>query len=167
MFLSCAFLLYLKALETEKKDLTNQFVSDMVYYISNEQINFIESVVMYLNEILNQEKSIYLQISEMIENDILREVLLEDEKVPSTNELAKFFKINPATAAKGVNLLVDENILYKKRGIGMFVSKGAKEAVRKKRKDRFYENFVKTLLDEATGLGISREELVEMIRRQD
>ena len=70
-----------------------------------------------MNEILNQEKSIYLQISEMIENDILRDVLLEEEKVPSTNELAKFFKINPATAAKGINLLVDEGILYKKRGI--------------------------------------------------
>ena len=57
-----------------------------------------------MNEILNQEKSIYLQISEMIENDILRDVLLEEEKVPSTNELAKFFKINPATAAKGITL---------------------------------------------------------------
>ena len=67
-----------------------------------------------MNELLNQEKSIYLQISEMIENDILRDILLEGEKVPSTNELAKFFKINPATAAKGVNLLVDEGILYKK-----------------------------------------------------
>ena len=123
-------------------------------------------MVKHLNEILNQEKSIYLQISEMIENDILRDVLLEDEKVPSTNELARFFKINPATAAKGVNLLVDENILYKKRGIGMFVSKGAKEVVKKKRKDRFYESFVKTLLEEASGLGISREELIEMIRAQ-
>ena len=68
-----------------------------------------------MNEILNQEKSIYLQISEMIENDILRDVLLEEEKVPSTNELAKFFKINPATAAKGINLLVDEGILYNKK----------------------------------------------------
>lgn len=123
-------------------------------------------MVKHLNEILNQEKSIYLQISEMIENDILRDVLLEDEKVPSTNELARFFKINPATAAKGVNLLVDENILYKKRGIGMFVSKGAKEVVKKKRKDRFYESFVKTLLEEASDLGISREELIEMIRAQ-
>ena len=108
-----------------------------------------------LNEILNQEKSIYLQISEMIENDILRNVLLEEEKVPSTNELAKFFKINPATAAKGINLLVDEGILYKKRGIGMFVTQGAKQAVKKKRKDAFYDNFIKSLLVEAASLGIS------------
>lgn len=90
-----------------------------------------------MNEILNQEKSIYLQISEMIENDILRDILLEEEKVPSTNELAKFLKINPATAAKGINLLVDEGILYKKRGIGMFVSQGAKQAVQKNAGMRF------------------------------
>lgn len=119
-----------------------------------------------MNEILNQEKSIYLQISEMIENDILRNVLLEEEKVPSTNELAKFFKINPATAAKGINLLVDEGILYKKRGIGMFVTQGAKQAVKKKRKDAFYDNFIKSLLVEAASLGISQEELIEMIKRR-
>ncbi len=120
-----------------------------------------------MNEILNQEKSIYLQISEMIENDILRDILYEEEKVPSTNELAKFFKINPATAAKGINLLAGEGILYKKRGIGMFVAQGAKEAVRKKRKDAFYENYIKTLLVEAKSLGIREEELIEMIQRAD
>lgn len=125
-----------------------------------------KSEVTCLNEILNQEKSIYLQISEMIENDILRDILLEEEKVPSTNELAKFFKINPATAAKGINLLVDEGILYKKRGIGMFVAKGAKQAVKNKRRDAFYENFVKSLLTEAASLGIGEEELIEMIRQQ-
>ena len=85
-----------------------------------------------MNEILNQEKSIYIQISEMIENDILR-----DERVPSTNELAKLYAINPSTAAKGINILVDAGILYKKRGIGMFVSDGAKEVIRTKRKARF------------------------------
>lgn len=67
----------------------------------------------------------------MIENDILRDVLLEDERVPSTNELAKLYAINPSTAAKGINILVDAGILYKKRGIGMFVSAGAKEAILK------------------------------------
>ena len=120
-----------------------------------------------MNEILTQEKSIYLQISEMIENDILRDILIEEEKVPSTNELAKFFKINPATAAKGINLLAGEGILYKKRGIGMFVSQGAKEAVKKKRKEAFYENYIKTLLAEAKSLGIREEELIEMIRKAD
>ena len=83
---------------------------------------------------LTQEKSIYLQIREMIERDILRDNLQEEERVPSTNELAKLYAINPATAAKGINLLVDEGILYKKRGIGMFVAAGAKEQIKKKKK---------------------------------
>ncbi len=118
-----------------------------------------------MNEILTQEKSIYIQIREMIENDILRDILLEEERVPSTNELAKLYAINPATAAKGVNLLVDEGILYKKRGIGMFVAKGAKRQITEKRKKNFYEDYVKSLLAEAKSLGISRQELVEMIRQ--
>ena len=116
-----------------------------------------------MQELLNREKSIYLQIKEMIERDILRDILLEEERVPSTNELAKLYAINPATAAKGVNLLVDEGILYKKRGIGMFVAAGAKEAIRKKRREHFFEDYVKAMLAEAANLGISKEELIEMI----
>ena len=119
-----------------------------------------------MNETLTQEKSIYLQISEMIENDILRDILLEEERVPSTNELAKIYTINPATAAKGVNILVDDGVLYKKRGIGMFVSVGAKEMIRTKRKSEFYDNYIKTLLQEAAAIGISRSELLEMISEE-
>src|SRR5699024_6402167 len=113
--------------------------------------------------LLNQEKSIYLQIKEMIERDILRDILLEEERVPSTNELAKLYAINPATAAKGVNLLVDEGIVYKNRGIGMCVAAGAMEAIRKKRREHFFEDYVKDMLAEAANLGISKEELIEMI----
>lgn len=120
-----------------------------------------------MNEILSQEKSIYIQIREMIENDILRDILLEEERVPSTNELAKAYAINPATAAKGVNLLVDEGILYKKRGIGMFVAGGAKEKIAARRRGRFFDDYVKSLLREAKSLGITREELIEMLRRAD
>ena len=119
-----------------------------------------------MNETLTQEKSIYLQISEMIENDILRDILLEEERVPSTNELAKIYTINPATAAKGVNILVDSGVLYKKRGIGMFVSVGAKEMIRTKRKSEIYDNYIKTLLQEAAAIGISRAELLEMISEE-
>ena len=116
-----------------------------------------------MNEILTQRKSIYIQIKEMIENDILRNILLEEERVPSTNELAKLYAINPATAAKGVNLLVDEGILYKKRGIGMFVAGGAKKKIMEKRKEHFYDDYIKSLLAEAVSLGITREELIAMI----
>lgn len=116
-----------------------------------------------MNEILTQEKSIYIQIKEMIENDILRDILLEEERVPSTNDLAKLYAINPATAAKGVNLLVDEGILYKKRGIGMFVATGAKRQIVEKRKKDFYDDYVKSLLAEAGSLGITKKELISMI----
>ena len=116
-----------------------------------------------MHQILTQEKSIYIQIREMIENDILRDIILEEERVPSTNELAKLYSINPATAAKGVNLLVDEGILYKKRGIGMFVDRGAKEKIREKRKESVYRDYVSALLCEARRLGITKEELKEML----
>lgn len=120
-----------------------------------------------MNERLTEQKSIYLQIGEMIETDILREILLEEEQVPSTNELAKLYTINPATAAKGVGLLVDEGILYKKRGIGMFVAKGARAKILAKRKAAFAENHVVPLLAEARSLGISREALLTMIGEKD
>ena len=116
-----------------------------------------------MQELLNQEKSIYLQIKEMIENDIIRDILLEEERVPSTNELAKLDAINPATAAKGVNLLVDEGILYKKRGIGMFVAAGARQVIVRKRKERFFDDYIRSLLTEAASLGITKEELIDMI----
>ena len=117
-----------------------------------------------MTEILTQEKSIYLQIAEMIETDILRDILLEEERVPSTNELAKLYAINPATAAKGVNILVDEGVLYKKRGIGMFVSAGAKEAILSRRKNEFYDNYVKKLLEEAASIGLGKEEVIQLIQ---
>ena len=120
-------------------------------------------MVYIVQENLNEEKSIYLQISEMIENDILKGSLAEEERVPSTNELARFYKINPATAMKGVNILVDEGILYKQRGIGLFVSGGAKEMIKDKRKKSFYNDYVKAMLEEAKSLGISKDEIIKLI----
>ncbi len=119
-----------------------------------------------MNEILTQEKSIYLQISEMIENDILRDILLEEERVPSTNELAKLYAINPATAAKGINILVEQGILYKKRGIGMFVASGAKKTIKKRRQEEFFDNYLKRILMEAESIGITKEELIAMIEEE-
>ena len=120
-----------------------------------------------MNQILTQEKSIYIQIKEMIENDILRDILLEEERVPSTNELAKLYSINPATAAKGINLLAAEGILQKKRGIGMFVAQGAREKITAKRKKNFYDDYIKSLLAEAGSLGITKRELIEMIESSE
>lgn len=120
-----------------------------------------------MNEFLTEEKSIYLQISEMIETDILRDILLEEERVPSTNEMAKLYTINPATAAKGINMLVDAGILYKKRGIGMFVASGAKKMILERRKNEFYDIFIKRLLKEAASLGLGKDEIIKMIQEDN
>ena len=114
---------------------------------------------------LNDQSLIYLQIAKMLEDDILRGVYREEEQVPSTNELARGYNINPATAAKGINLLVADGILYKKRGIGMFVSRGAGEAVKQKRKAAFYDGYVKPLVKEGNSLNLSGEELLAMVKR--
>ena len=114
---------------------------------------------------IDDSKPIFQQIAERIEGDILDGVLPEEGQVPSTNEFAAFYRINPATAAKGVNLLVDEGLLYKRRGIGMFVAPGARETVLAKRRDQFYRQFVQPLQLEARKLGIGMEELTTLIQR--
>ena len=109
--------------------------------------------------------SIYLQIAEMLENDILRGVLEEEGQAPSTNELARAYSINPATAAKGINLLVADGILYKRRGIGMFVSPGGVEKVREKRKAAFCQGYIQPMIDEGRSLGLTGEDLLAMVRK--
>jgi len=113
---------------------------------------------------LNSDKSIYIQIAEIIENEIILGNLKEDEQAPSTNQFAKIYNINPATARKGLNLLVDEGILYKKRGIGMFVSKGAREKIIKKRQEEFYKEVLPEIVKEIDLLEIGLDEMVEKIK---
>ena len=114
---------------------------------------------------LNDNQSIYLQIAGLIESQILKDILLEDEQAPSSNELARMYAINPATAAKGLNLLVDKGLLYKKRGLGMFVSRGAKKMIQDKRKEEFYGAFVLPLVEEAKYVQLDDQELQNMINR--
>lgn len=115
---------------------------------------------------MDESRPIFLQIAEQIEGDIISGVLGEETQVPSTNEFAAFFRINPATAGKGVNLLVDEGILYKKRGIGMFVAEGARARLVAQRRDQFSTQYVRPLIEEAAKLGISADQLAELIRKE-
>lgn len=117
--------------------------------------------------VIDDGRPIFIQIAERIEDDIISGSLAEEGQVPSTNEFAAFYQINPATAAKGVNVLVDEGILYKKRGIGMFVVTGARQVVIEKRKKLFFEEVVAKMIQEAEKLGITTEQLAEMIRKGD
>ena len=86
--------------------------------------------------ILNEDEPIFIQISKAIEDEILTDNIKEDEQVPSTTELSRLYNINPATVLKGMNILVDKNVLYKKRGLGMFVSSGAKNTIKLLRKEK-------------------------------
>ena len=113
---------------------------------------------------LSSDKSIYIQIAEIIENEILLGNLKEGEQAPSTNQFAKVYNINPATAGKGLNLLVDEGILYKKRGIGMFVSEGARKKIIKKRQSIFFKEVIPQIIEEADRLEITLDEIIEYIR---
>lgn len=113
----------------------------------------------------NDERPIFIQIAEGIEDAILSGAFAEESQIPSITEFSVNYRINPATALKGINLLVDEGIVYKKRGIGMFVATGAVEKLKEKRKGQFYENYVKELVDEARRLGISKNEVINMLER--
>lgn len=115
---------------------------------------------------MDESRPIFVQIAEAISNDIISGAMPDETQVPSTNEFAAFYRINPATALKGVNLLVDTGILYKKRGIGMFVAEGAQARLVAERRDRFTEEYVRPLLAEAEKLGIGSEQVADMIRKE-
>jgi GntR family transcriptional regulator len=115
--------------------------------------------------LIDENRPIFLQIAERIEEDILAGRLAEEEQVPSTNQFAALYQINPATAAKGVNLLVDQGILYKKRGVGMFVAAGSRERLMEKRREVFFEQYVVAMLREAKRLGIEEEQVIAMIQK--
>lgn len=116
---------------------------------------------------LDENKPIFLQIKEQIEDSIIDDSLSAGERAPSTNEFAKFYQINPATAGKGINELVSEGILLKKRGVGMFVTEEAKEIVIGKRKQTFYESYVLPLKREAQKLQLNEQELINMLNGKD
>jgi len=118
---------------------------------------------------LNTESTtpIYIQIAEALEDLILEGKLKVDEQAPSTNQLADHYKLNPATARKGLNILVDKQILFKKRGLGMFVNEGAKELIVTKRKEDFADHFITQLLSECKKLNISVDEVIDLIKKRE
>jgi GntR family transcriptional regulator len=114
---------------------------------------------------LDEGAPLFVQIAERLADDIADGDLAEGERVPSTNELAAFYRINPATAAKGLNMLIDEGLLEKRRGIGMFVAAGARQRLLDERRRRFTERFIEPLVTEASRLGISADELITLISK--
>ncbi|MET0974292.1 MAG: GntR family transcriptional regulator [Leifsonia sp.] len=115
---------------------------------------------------VDDSRPIFIQIAEQVENDIIDGVLRENTQIPSTNELAAFHRINPATALKGVNRLVDDGIVEKRRGIGMFVTTGARERLISRRRSDFATEYLRPLIIEAEKLGIGIDELAGMLRAE-
>lgn len=113
--------------------------------------------------VMDEGRPLFLQIAELIENSVIDGSLLEEHQVPSTTDLAAFHRINPATAAKGVNQLVADGILYKRRGIGMFVAAGARAQLRDRRREQFAQQYIRPLIIEARKLGMGTEELKILI----
>ncbi|GAA4738836.1 GntR family transcriptional regulator [Gordonia alkaliphila] len=112
---------------------------------------------------IDDGRPLFLQIADSIADQIIDGDLPEEGQAPSTNDLARFYRINPATAAKGVNLLVDKGVLYKRRGIGMFVATGARDVLRAERSTALADRFLDPLLAEATRLGLSRQDVIDLI----
>lgn len=118
-----------------------------------------------MNLDFNSEKPIFVQIADGLEDAILTGAFEEGSQIPSITEISVTYKINPATALKGINILTDGGIVYKKRGVGMFVAEGAKEKLMEKWRNVFYENYVKELLAEAKRLGVTKKELIMMLEK--
>ncbi|MFI5931355.1 GntR family transcriptional regulator [Actinoplanes sp. NPDC051494] len=112
---------------------------------------------------LDDRSPIYLQIADTIKEDVLRGSLEGDEQIMSTNQYAAYFQINPATAAKAFARLVEEGLIYRKRGIGMFVSPDARTKLRDQRRERFFADVVDPMLNEARMVGVSMEEIKKYI----
>ncbi|GAA1857001.1 GntR family transcriptional regulator [Microbacterium koreense] len=115
---------------------------------------------------MDEGRALFLQIAESIEDAIVDGSLSEEGQAPSTNELASFHRINPATAAKGISLLVDKGLLYKRRGIGMFVAAGARELLLAERRAEFAARYIDPLLAEARALGLSPDDLARLLRER-
>ena len=115
---------------------------------------------------LDDSKPLFVAIAETIEDGILDGTYAEDSAVPSTNELAAYLRINPATAGKGLNLLVDRGVLVKRRGVGMFVAPSATDLVRSRRREEFRDTYLIPLLREARHLGIPPEDIVRLITEE-
>jgi DNA-binding transcriptional regulator YhcF (GntR family) len=116
--------------------------------------------------VIEEGRALFLQIAESVEDSIVEGSLAEESQAPSTNELASFYRINPATAAKGIAVLVDKGVLYKRRGIGMFVAAGARSVLLEERRTAFADRYVEPLVAEARKLGLGPEELSHLVRER-
>ena len=123
-------------------------------------------MVRELPQSFDDKKPIYIQVRDRLEDMIVKGQLEEGAQAPSTTEMASFYKINHITVGKGVNQLVDEGVLFKRRGIGMFVAEGAREKLLENRTQTFAEEYIQPMLEEAEKLELTKEEIIEQINQE-
>lgn len=116
-----------------------------------------------VSNLLNEKKAIYEQIKDWLADQIIDETLVENDKVPSTNDIVTYFKVNHITVSKGVAQLVDDGVLFKKRGVGMFVAEGARDKLLQKRKEDFVEEYLEPMLEEARKLDLTEQDIQKLI----
>lgn len=108
---------------------------------------------------------IYTQLADQLEELIFTGVFQAGDQVPSTTQVSRELHVNPATVMKGMNRLVDDGLLEKRRGRGMFVTKDARQQIMSKRKQHFYDDYIQSVVTEAQKLGLTEEHLIELIKR--
>ena len=113
------------------------------------------------------DQPVFAQIMEAIEADIMTGAYQVDDMIISTNQIARLYGVNPATAVKAVAKLTDTGVLYKRRGIGMCVAAGAKEQITSRRRTQFMDKTITAVLTEAKALGMTIDELVSVIKQQE
>lgn len=114
--------------------------------------------------LVDGDQPIYRQIAAQLRADIVGGVLRSEDQVMSTNQYAAFHRINPATVARGFQELVDEGLLYKRRGVGMFVSPGARDRLLVERRAHFRAEYVDPAVAEARRLGMTTEDVLAEVR---
>jgi GntR family transcriptional regulator len=118
-----------------------------------------------MNVTFDDRQPIYQQVADIIEDDILNGTFRVDEQILSVAQFSQLFQINPATVVKGISLLVNEGVLYKKRGLGMYVSTDAKQKIQNRRRERFYKEMLSNLLVEADKLELTTGDIIDMIKQ--
>ncbi len=111
----------------------------------------------------NNDEPLFQQLADELINAIISGALQEEEKIPSVSELSLSLQINPQTVTKATTILVDKEIIYKKRGLGMFVVKGIREKLLMERKKKFYDSYLTKVIEEANRLHMTKEEIIELI----